>query len=108
MLKNILEKSSNLKVCEQRCSDDDYSELVFYKQEIDEWDKLFSDALGPAVKPCGVKPTREDSKLTEPYGGIFSNQVLYKKEFDGGIVIAMFWPWQDNEHVTLKLAFLKK
>ena len=32
----------------------------------------------------------------------------FKKEFDNGIVIVMFWPWSDGVHITLKIALLNK
>ena len=108
MLKEIIEKCSRLKVDESRSVAEDYAELVFFNKEISEWNKILVDALGPAIKPAGTEPTEEDLRLTEDYGGIHDSQTLFKKEFDGFTVIAMFWPWQDNEHTTLKMAALKK
>lgn len=107
-LKEIVEKLSGLAIEEVRCSTENSHELVFTNEKMDEWDKIFTDILGPAVKPRGVKPTKEDQQITSKYGGIYSNQILYKKEFDDAIVLAMFWPWQDEVHTTLKLILLKK
>jgi len=67
-------------------------------------DKMFTEIFGKAVKPSGTKPTKEDSRLTENYGGVYANQILYKKEFNNTTIIAMFWPWQDSTHITVKLA----
>ena len=106
-LKEIVEKFNELDVYEQRCVSDEYVELVFYSKEIDKWDKVLIDILGPAVKPAGVKPTKDDQDLTKDYGGIFDNQTLFKKDFDGVGVLAMFWPWQDGTYTTLKAALLK-
>ena len=107
-LKEIVEKLSGLNIVEVRSSTEDSHELVFTNEKIDDWDKIFTEMLGPAVKPRGVKPTKEDQSITDKYGGIYNNQVLYKKEFDNAVVLAMFWPWQDDVHTTLKIVLLKK
>lgn len=107
-LKEIIEKCSMLSVYEKRCITDEYNEVVFYNKEIDEWNKVFADILGPAIKPTGVKPTKDDIHVTKDYGGIWINQTLFKKEFDDVTVIAMFWPWQDDIRTTLKMALIKK
>ncbi len=108
MLKKIIETCLMLSIHEKRDINDKYFELVFYNKEIDEWIKIFTNILGAAVKPANTKPTKENLRLTEDYGGIYGNQTLFKKEFDDAMIIAMFWPWQDNTHTTLKIALLKK
>jgi hypothetical protein len=107
-LKEIIEKFSALGISEERHSDAEYDERVFYSKEIDNWNKVLTDILGPAIKPAGVKPTKEDLQLTEAYGGIYDNQTLFKKEFEGVCVMAMFWTWQDKVHTTLKMVLLRK
>lgn len=87
---------------------DEYVELVFYNKKLREWDKIFSNILGPAKKPAGVKPSQDDLHLTKDYGGIWVNQTLFTKEFDDFTVIAMYWPWQDHVYTTLKMAHLRK
>ena len=108
MLQNIIKKWSKLNIYEKRCINDEHADIVFYCSEITEWNKIFTENLGPAIKPSGVKPTNDDLDLTKDCGGISFNQTLFKKEFDDGTVIAMFWPWQDGIHVTLKIIFQKK
>ena len=93
---------------EKRRIEDDYCELVFYSKHTDEWQNIFKNILGAAVKPAGQKPSKEDIRLTESYGGVYGDQVLFKKEIPDYTLIAMFWPWQDNVHTTLKMALLKK
>jgi hypothetical protein len=107
-LREIIERCGMLGVNEQRRRGDTYHELVFYQEEIDQWTKIFSDILGPAVKPQGAKPTKALLYLTKDYGGIWPGQTLFKKDFDDATVIAMFWPWQDGIHATLKMALLEK
>lgn len=108
MLKKIIEACGTLKIQEKRCISDTYCELVFYSKDTDEWNKKFDEAFGRAKKPAGEKITKEDLRLTEHYGGIRDDQTLYKKEFENTTLIAMFWPWQDGLHTTLKMAVLEK
>lgn len=108
ILKEIIERCSTLRIYEKRRIADDYNELVFYSKDVDQWYKIFADVLDPAVKPKGVKPTKDDLALTRDYGGVSDNQTLFKKEYDDATVIAMFWPWQDGFYTTLKMISLQK
>ena len=103
-LPEIIRQCNGLEISEQRSATDKYHELVFYNKDIDQWNKIFTDILGPPVKPQGEAPTQKDLELTNDYGSIYDNQTLFKKKFDHATVIAMFWPWRDGEHTTLKLA----
>jgi hypothetical protein len=107
-LKEIIERCSKLRVQERRHQDETYGELVFYNEEIDEWHRILSEVLGPPAKPAGIRPTKDMLRMTEDYGGIQTSQTLFMREFDDFTVIAMFWPWQDGEHVTLKITLLEK
>ena len=103
-LKNIVASFSNLGVKERRSLTNDYIELVFYNEEMEKWNKIIMDFFGCALKPGGINPTTEDLRLTKDFGGICKNQVLFKKDIDNHTAIAMFWPWQDAAHTTLKMA----
>ncbi len=107
-LKEILDKCRALDVYMQRRISEEYSELVFFNRDTEQWNKILTDVLGPAIKPVGAPPTEVDLRLTKAYGGISDHQTLFKKEFDGIVVIAMFWPWQDNERTTLKMVHFEK
>jgi hypothetical protein len=107
-LKEIIKKCDTLSIDEERRMSDEFCELVFYNKDTDEWNKIFADILDHAVKPAGIEPTEDDQYLTKDYGGILFGQTLFKKEFDDATVIAMFWPWQDGLHTTLKMVLLKK
>ena len=107
-LREIIERCSLLEVAERRHQDETYCELVFYNREIDAWHTVFSEALGPPVKPAGQEPTKEVLRLTQAYGGIRTRQTLFVREFEDVTVVAMFWPWEDDEHTTLKMALLEK
>lgn len=103
-----MKKCRPLSIFELRRNSDEFCELVFYNKDIDEWNEIFADILGHAIKPPGVEPTEDDQCLTKDYGGTWFDQTVFRKEFDDVTVIAMFWPWQDSTHTTLKMALLKK
>ena len=103
-LNEILERCKGLNIDTTREFTDEYGELVFSSKDIKQWSKILTDILGPAVKPEGAKLVKEDKKITNNYGGIRREQTLFRKEFGGIVIIAMFWPWSDGESVTLKLA----
>ena len=107
-LKEIIKKCGTLRIYEERCVTDEFYEIVFSNEDTDEWNKRFADIFGHAIKPAGIQPTKDDQYLTKDYGGIWLEQTLFRREFDDGTVIAMFWPWQDGIHTTLKMALLKK
>ena len=107
-LKNIIEECLALNIYEKRLITDGEGELVFYSKDISAWNKLLSDMLGPALKPKGVRPTKDDEMLTRAHGGIRSDQTLFKKDYNNAIVIAMLWPWQSGEYTTLKIIFMGK
>lgn len=107
-LMEIVERCSMLEVAERRHQDETYSELVFHNKEIDEWHRILSEVLGPPVKPAGETPTRDMGRLTQEYGGIRADQTLFMREFDEVTVMAMFWPWSDRRHTTLKMTLLEK
>ena len=100
----ILKQCSQLKVEEERVSSNDYDERVIFANEIDQWGKVFADVLGQAMKPAGQKTTPQDFALTVNYGGVLDDQTLFYKKFKERSILAMFWPWKNKIHVTLKIA----
>jgi len=80
MLKEIINKGQKLGIKEKRRFSDEYCELIVFSKELNEWINIFTEFLGPALKPAGVKPTLDDLALTKDYGGIYENQILFKKD----------------------------
>jgi hypothetical protein len=107
-LKEIMDKCNMRDVCEVRHMTDDYAELVLSNRQLDSWSRILCDVLGPPKKPVGDKPSEEDLCLTKGYGGIWINQTLFRKEFGDLAVMAMYWPWQNYTHTTLKMVIIKK
>jgi hypothetical protein len=107
-LKEITDCVGQLKIHEKRCMQDDFVELVFFNDEIDEWQRIISAFLGNPIKPQGQEPSTKDLELTAGTGGIRINQTLFEKDLPDATVIAKFWPWGDNIHTTLRMALLLK
>ena len=85
----------------------EYGELVFFSEDLPEWEASLQRHLGPPVKAKLQPVTPELKAVTEPFGELFDHQTLYLKETSGTRMIAMLWPWRDNIHTTLKLIFQK-
>lgn len=107
-LKEIIDCCSELKVREKRCMTEEFIELVFNNEQISEWQRILAAFLGQPIKPEGQSPSDKDLAITADTGGIRVEQTLYEKEFEEGIIIAKFWPWQDDKHTTLRMALLEK
>jgi len=107
-LKEITDCFSGLKVVEKRCITEDFVELVFQSHEVDDWHRILTAFLDEPIKPKGQEPSEKDLALTAKTGGIRLEQTLFEKEFENGTIIAKFWPWMDNIHITLRMAKLIK
>lgn len=107
-LKEITDCFSGLKIVERRLVSEDFVELVFQSQQVDEWQRVLQAFLGEPTKPKGQEPSKKDLELTAKTGGIRLEQTLFEKEFQDGTIIAKFWPWMDNMHITLRMAKLIK
>jgi hypothetical protein len=102
----ILMRTKDLAIFERRSLSTEYCELVFFSEDLEKWLGILSSSLGDPRKPPGREPTESDLDLTDKTGGIRINQTLFEKNFGGETVIAKIWPWDDGEHMTLKMAVL--
>ena len=103
-LSALLADCQGLDIYEQRENSKEYMEIVVFSADLPKWQRIFEGRLGPADKPLGVEPSNEQVRLTEKFGGIRKHQVLFKGNDGACYVLVMFWPWEDKEHVTLKMA----
>ena len=86
-LKSIIKRCSKLGIQEKRCIDEDFYEIVCFSKEMDQWNKIISDLLGPPRIPQGHKPDGKDLELTRHSGGIRIDQILFERQFDNATVI---------------------
>jgi hypothetical protein len=108
LIKKIIDACDHLTVIETRCMKDDFVDLVFKSEDTTRWELVLSSFLGKPRKPQGHAPSRDDLAITSRTGGIRINQTLFEKEFDEGVVVAKFWPWDDGKRTTLRMALLLK
>lgn len=106
-LTTIMAALRHLSVYENRCVNAEFVELVFFNRDLDQWQNSISTVLGAPRKIQGQDPTPGDLELTARTGGIRIEQTLFEKKVENGIIIAKFWPWKDDVHTTLRMAFLK-
>jgi len=102
-IKEVLSKCAGLKRYEVRAEGENYSEVVFFNAQLDQWTAMLAGALGPAHKKPGVRPIKECVELTKAHGGIRADQTLFKKKFGPTTIVAVFWPWQSAPYTTLKI-----
>ncbi|MBN1595130.1 hypothetical protein JW933_04305 [candidate division FCPU426 bacterium] len=102
-LTEILALCRSLKIVEEREVASDHINLVLLTEDLRQWSECLALSLGPALKAAGAKPSSEAKKIAQNFGGIRNEQTLFIKNFDDFSVVAMFWPWQDNKHTTLKI-----
>lgn len=107
-LKQIIDECAHLPIAETRNLTDEFVNLVFYNENLEAWHKQLSAILGAPRKRKGILPSAKDLEITAKTGGIRTEQTLFEKEFEQGTVIAKFWPWQDDQHITLRMAYLLK
>ncbi|MCM8813414.1 MAG: hypothetical protein NC924_05695 [Candidatus Omnitrophica bacterium] len=108
VFQTILQSIAPLNVYEKRRRSDDYCELVFLNVELSTWNNIFTTALGQAVKPAHQKPDEQALRIAKDVGGISFNQTLFYRDFEDGVILVMFWPWQDGARTTLKMMRLPK
>ena len=88
---------------EKRRYGEDYVEIVAKQSDWPAWSERLTALLGPAQKPEGKKATAEDERLSGPWGGIQKNQILFFRRVEPDDVLALVWPWGDQERFTLKV-----
>jgi hypothetical protein len=103
-LEKIMKKISQLDIYEKRNASEKYCEIVFFSKDKEKWNTVFSELLGDAIKPESIPPSGEHEKMAEQYGGIRKEQVLYNRVFEKTSIMAMFWPWGNGTHITVKIA----
>lgn len=102
-LQLIVKAIASFPIAETRDHSDEYLELVFFAANLAQWEQALAQHLGAPVKPPGTVPSADDKSITKNYGGVQKNQTLFRGAAAMPF-IAMLWPWQDGEHVTLKIA----
>jgi hypothetical protein len=86
-----------------RTDTDEFLEAVITVDRLDSLNDILLRFFGQAVKPAGIRPSRELLSYTVSYGGIRQDQTLFYVESEENLQFAMLWPWSDGDHVTVKV-----
>ncbi len=92
---------------EERVLTEDYAEFVILSKDVKKWTQVFLESMNN-VKPKGVEPSEEQLLITKEFGGIYRDQTLFLNDMGDASIIAMFWPWEDSEHTTVKIAVFRQ
>lgn len=84
----------------ERAEERHYFEAVIVKAKLQELSSRLELLLGQAQK----EPSAQAQEAVSGFGGINKGQTLHYYAEGSGFIFAMLWPWQDGEHVTLKMA----
>jgi len=101
-LEKELGKIKGISFQEIRVDDGDLFEAVILNTSLDGLTKSLEGTFGKAKYPAGALPVEVEAKI-ETYGGIRGNQVLYFMKREDCYLFVMLWPWQDGQHITLKI-----
>ena len=88
-----------------RVNNNNYEELVFLAKNSRSLHEILTEKLGPAVK--GNHQEKREMietaiEIANSNGGIDDHQFLYGGIHESLKIVILIWPWQDNEHLTVK------
>ncbi len=99
----VMRKAKKIEHEQTRRESEDYLEMVMFQRSMKDLGQLFDDYFGPALKPSGEEPQDDAEQLTNRYGGIARDQILYHTLRDSMRHLAMVWPWADGKRMTVKI-----
>lgn len=88
---------------ELRQDSDRFFEAVVIKQELSKLTERLEKFFGIPAWPSNNKISSQVQNVIKDFGGIMPNQTLYFRSDGNDTIFAMLWPWQDKEHITLKI-----
>ncbi len=88
---------------ELRSDDEEYFELVVKTTDLPKVNQILETFFGKAVKPAGAKPSADDKKMANEYGGIRDDQTLYYLAAEELYYYSFIWPWANGQSVTVKV-----
>ncbi|MDD5668792.1 MAG: hypothetical protein PHE58_02000 [Candidatus Omnitrophica bacterium] len=86
-----------------RTDEETYFEAVFENKYLEQVSSVLNLMLGLPAWPSTTKLSRETNEAIKNFGGLRDNQTLYLLRESSYSYFAMFWPWQDGAHTTLKM-----
>jgi len=82
----------------------DYFEAVIDKSELMNLASRLENFFGPRIWPSKNKLSEEVVNSIREFGGVMPDQALYFRKTNNKGAFAMLWPWQNGEHITVKIS----
>jgi hypothetical protein len=86
-----------------RTESDAYFEVVFLKNKLGEYTAALDGVFGKILWPSDNPIAPDVKAVIAQYGSVMPGQTLYAAQEGSHVLFAMFWPWGDREHITLKM-----
>ena len=99
----VMRKAKKIEHEQTRRESEDYLEMVMFLGSMKDLGQLFDGYFGPAMKQSGEEPQAEAEEITNRYGGIAKDQILYHTQRESARQLAMVWPWSDGKRMTVKI-----
>jgi len=110
-METLLGDELNGSIKKIRTSTDNYEELVFLAEKSSNLHEMLTEKLGVVIKNGSDKSEtgmlETAIEIANSNGGIDDDQFLYGGVVDSTKIVIMIWPWQDNEHLTVKKFIIK-
>ena len=98
-----MRKAKKISHEQTRRESEDYLEMVMFQHSLSELEQLFQSYFGSAAKSAGQDVEEKAGQITNRYGGISKEQILYHTLRDSDRHLAMVWPWADGKRMTVKI-----
>lgn len=85
-----------------RMENDNFIEVVVLKKDIGSLKARMDELFGQPLWPSDNKLSTAVHEVIKNFGGIMVGQTLYYSKQQDCALFAMFWPWSDGEHTTVK------
>jgi len=88
-----------------RINNNNYFEAVLLKNNLSDLTKNLENIFGAPFCPSEKELPAQMQEIINGFGGVRGSQSLYFFKEGEYYVFAMLWPWQDGEHITLKIVY---
>jgi len=103
-LTEVKKEMKSVGLTEVRIDTADYFEAVLTKEVLAALSLKLEKIFGAAQYPSSKSLPDDIVAMTQKFGGVREGQTLYFTKENGLSKLAMLWPWQDGQHLTLKIA----
>ena len=86
-----------------RMNSNNYFEAVLLKNKLSDLTKNLEKIFGAPKLPSEKELSAQMQEIINGFGSVRGNQSLYFLKEEEYYVFAMLWPWQDGEHITLRI-----